>query len=55
MKYKIQEEKWVRPKIKYRKVKGAVSSTGRNVYPEVVSEKTGTYRAAKSKIINSQA
>jgi hypothetical protein len=29
---------------------GAVSSTGRNVYPEVVSEKAGTYKASKTKI-----
>jgi len=36
---------------------GKIPDTGRTnlSYPEVVSEKTGTYRAAKSKIINSQA
>jgi len=35
---------------------GAVSNTGRaNNYPEVVSEKAGTYKAAKTKIILSQA
>ena len=35
---------------------GKIPDTGRTnlSYPEVVSEKTGTYRAAKSKIINSQ-
>jgi hypothetical protein len=33
---------------------GAVSSTGRNVYPEVVSEKAGTYKASKTKITPSQ-
>ena len=34
---------------------GTVSSTGRNVYPEVVSEKAGTYKASKTKITHSQA
>lgn len=31
---------------------GAVSSTGRNVYPEVVSEKAGTYKTEKTKIVH---
>jgi hypothetical protein len=40
------------PKNQISEGQGAVSSAGRNVYPEVVSEKTGTYKAEKTKIVH---